>query len=153
MNTPDHPLLQKYISLVKENPDLTTDHIPDEILNLLTLSHISEAYKKEHFQSFALFMVLFSKYKAMNIDVIMKAESFDEISYDSDLDELHRYFCKFQQTLMAEQLCRKLSIKMAPIRIFDIMHYPLGIQLAISKSEVGKAHIFQSLMKDRGIDF
>lgn len=152
MNLPDHPLLQKSISLLREHPDLTTDRIPDEILNYLTLPHISEAYNKKHFQGFAFFMVLFSAYKCMDPDVIIQSKELDKISYDGDIDELHRYLGKFQQNLMSEQLCRKLGIQMAPVRIFDIMHYPPGIQLAISKSEVEKARIFQAMMKERGID-
>ena len=52
---------------------------------------------------------------------------------------------------MAEQVCRQLNIKMKPIMIFDIVHYPAGFQLAIDKTAVEKAKMFRSLMIYRGI--
>ncbi len=86
-------------------------------------------------------------------DAINKVlSSSSQVAYDSDLDELNSYYTKFQQTLMAEQICRQLKIKMKPIIIFDIAHYPAGFQLAIDKTAVEKAKMFRSLMSDKGID-
>ena len=153
MNFPDHPLLKKSLNLLRENPTLTTDQIPDQFLNVWALSHISEAYSKEEILGFAIFMIIFSAHNIADQDSIQKSGASSAVTYDSDIDIMHRTFCKFQQTLMAEQICRKLAIKMTPVRIFDIDNYPGGIQLAITRSEVEKAKVFQMEMKKRGIDF
>lgn len=151
MNFPDHPLLQVSLDVYRSFPKLTTDLLPDECLNTWTANHISEAYQNK--LGFALFMLIYSALKVNDQDAINKALSnSSKVAYDSELDELNSYYTKFQQTLMAEQVCRQLNIKMKPIMIFDIAHYPAGFQLAIEKTAVEKAKMFSSLMSDRGID-
>lgn len=151
MNFPDHPLLQVSLEVYRNFPDLTTNLIPDECLNAWTANHISEAYQNKI--GFGLFMLIYSALKVNDQDARNKVLSnSSQVAYDSDLDELNSYYTKFQQTLMAEQICRLLKIKMKPIMIFDITHYPAGFQLVIDKTAVEKAKMFRSLMSDKGID-
>ncbi len=150
MNFPDHPLLQVSLDVYHSFPKLTTDLLPDECLNAWTATHISEAYQNKI--GFGLFMIIYSALKINEQDSINMADDSNTVEYDSDVEELNSYYTKFQQTLMAEQVCRQLDIKMKPIMIFDIAHYPAGFQLAIDKTAVEKAQMFRSLMSDRGID-
>lgn len=150
MNFPDHPLLQVSLDVYRSFPELTTDLLPDECLNAWTANHISEAYQNKI--GFGLFMIIYSALKINEQDLINMAGDSDTVEYDSDVEELNSYYTKFQQTLMAEQICRQLNIKMKPIMIFDIVHYPAGFQLAIDKTAVEKVKMFRSLMSDRGID-
>ena len=151
MNFPDDPMLQVSLDVYRSFPELTTDLLPDECLNAWTANHISEAYQNK--VAFGLFMLIYSALKVNDKDAINKVlSSTSNMAYDSDLDELNSYYTKFQQTLMAEQVCRQLNIKMKPVMIFDIAHYPAGFQLGIDKTAVEKAKMFRSLMSDKGID-
>lgn len=134
MNFPDQPLLQVSLDVYRSFPELTTDLLPDECLNAWTVNHISEAYQNKI--GFGLFMIIYSALKINEQDSINMAGDSDTVEYDSDVEELNSYYIKFQQTLMAEQVCRQLNIKMKPIMIFDIAHYPVGFQLAIDKTAV-----------------
>ena len=151
MNFPDDPMLQVSLDVYRSFPKLTTDLLPDECLNAWTANHISEAYQNKI--GFGLFMLIYSALKVNDQNAINKAISnSSKVAYDSNLDELNSYYTKFQQTLMAEQVCRQLKIKMQPIEIFDIAHYPAGFQLAIDKKAIDKAEMFRTLMSDKGID-
>ena len=122
MNFPDDPMLQVSLDVYRSFPELTTDLLPDECLNAWTANHISEAYQNK--VAFGLFMPIYSALKVNDKDAINKVlSSTSNMEYESDLDELNAYYTKFQQTLMAEQVCRQLNIKMKPVMIFDIPHY------------------------------
>ena len=151
MNFPDDPMLQVSLDVYRSFPKLTTDLLPDECLTAWTANHISEAYQNKI--GFSLFMLIYSALKVNDQDAINKELSnSSKVAYDSDLDELSSYYTKFQQILMAEQVCRELNIKMKPIMIFDIAHYPAGFHLGIDKTAVEKTEMFRSLMSNRGID-
>ena len=150
MNFPDDPMLQVSLDVYRSFPKLTTDLLPDECLTAWTANHISEAYQNKI--GFNFFMLLYSAHKVNEQGSIDKAINSSKVEYDGDIDELNSFYTKFQQILMAEQVCRQLKIEMQPIKIFDIAHYPVGFQLAIDKTAIEKAKRFRSLMSDRGID-
>lgn len=122
MEKRNEKLYQESFDFISQNLNVTTDQIPDHLLQYWISSDIEKQPfgNNKDYAQLGVFMIGFSANEVRK----------GNITYQVDEDTVHSIFMRYQYILNMEDLRRKIEISFEPIRIFDFDSY--GEELTIS---------------------
>ena len=115
-------LYGKSFSLITNNPNLTTDKIPQDLLDAWTSNDILFVTEKVQQRfSFAIFELIHDFYEDTDL---------------TSLNTLKSRYDTFQDILIHEQINRQVNINLHPVKLFDISSYNSSLIMDIRHEDV-----------------
>lgn len=119
------PLYEESIRLIDATPDLMTNKIPDHLLSVwLYNGSIVPNPPIEQLISVAIYKYANDKYGDPSISS----------------EESHHRYRIFQYILATEYVCRKVSAKFTPRKIFDFSGYNKALNIDMKRNQVAAFH-------------
>lgn len=122
MEKTNESLYQESFDFIRQNLNVTTDQIPDHLLQYWISPDIEKQTfgNNKDYAQLGVFMIGFSANELRK----------GNIAYQVDEETIHNIFMRYQYILNVEDLRRKINIGFDPIRVFDFDNY--GEELTIN---------------------